>query len=256
MRSFPASICTSLLLLAAGCGGASMPTMGTGVDHGVSDAGQSFADASSPTDAAVSPVGTKTLQGNFVIKSSLDVDALADVGTITGTLTLQPGTGLDDIFLPAIAHVGDLVVTFQPKSLRCPALVTIDKSFFITPNNTATTLATIDFHALKTVGTLSFNYTALTDLHFEALETAGAMSVQSINSLVSITMPALKQAASIDIRHNPALTTLSMDALASIDSYVSVNDNNSLAACRVQQVFAALTANLDNTANNGTTPCN
>ena len=184
------------------------------------------------------------IEGDVILASSLDVEAVAGVCTITGSLTIS-GRDLTTVALLAgLQRVdGDLTVTGTQSLV---ALVGLDDLAELGGD-----LVVVRTSALESLSALSA-LTAVHDLIVSentSLTTVGLSSVASVDgtlvigrttfsnealagnpSLVSLGLPALTAVAStIDIRDNDALSSLAgLEGLTSTQGTLQIADNDTL----------------------------
>lgn len=204
---------------------------------------------------------TEVHNGDYLISSQLDVDALAGIRVVTGTLRIT-APRVSRVSLPDLEVVGvNLFVEDgegQLSELALPRLETVGRSFSISaPGAILAGLPVLDsigaevFIGMRgmTASTVPClrsiaqelviaNTTELSALTFERLQAAQDVRVVNNAQLASFALPALERTRLFDVITNPKLVSLSAPALAQVED-LRIEGDPLLATLRFDQLATA-----------------
>ncbi|HEX7476513.1 MAG TPA: MopE-related protein [Polyangiales bacterium] len=186
--------------------------------------------AGTPVNCGSSP---SVLQGSFNISSSLDIQALAGIQTITGDLGIQ-APGLQNLVgLESLTTIGGNLSVLSNTSLLALVgsglinLTTVGGSIEIEDNPKLTTILFPNLVTADAIN-ISRNAALVTLDHFDNLVAVrGTVTIGSNPALTSITaMPVLRSVGDLSITGNKLLATLSgLGSLAQVANSLYIEQN-------------------------------
>ena len=223
---------TLLAIAAASCGGPSSPATDapSSADATAIDAPPAI-DAMLPdlckhrTAPAGVPEGTyppeSILDNSLVIRSQVDVDALAGIRVITGSLDIA--AKLDSITLPDLEVVEGSLTTSSPTitELRLPKLETVGVAVRLgNAGDTVPPLAVLDLGRLESTG--AYLYVHAGSLDLSCLVSAGSASLIGVTT-DPLLLPRFTTTGTVQLDALQT-TTVSMRALTVTTDVLEVND--------------------------------
>ncbi|MEW5847525.1 MAG: hypothetical protein AB2A00_01880 [Myxococcota bacterium] len=178
------------------------------------------------------------VEGDLLIRSSLEADGHANVTCVTGTLAFTPEDGADPGPLAAsmtqLAVVGaDLAVTNQAASwsINLPALRTVGATLRVEGNPADGALTAPQLRDATSV--VVTGNAALTGMALPQLLSLDELRVETNAALTGMSFPALASLQTLTLTGNPALTSLAgLGGLLVLEA-ASVRNNSALSTCEV-----------------------
>eukprot|EP00043_Microstomoeca_roanoka_P026394 m.11442 g.11442 ORF g.11442 m.11442 type:complete len:389 (+) comp6535_c0_seq1:176-1342(+) len=196
-------------------------------------------DVTSPADfGGASPCvvdGSVTL----VNQAISDLSFLAPVQNITGSLTLANVSGLFNVSLPSLEHVGPMLSINANPDLRVislPALVSTTSQLYTVVSSNPQLLH-ISMPSVAVTGPLLVTLNpALLDINFQALKQVDTLQVNQNQALTSISLPLLRliMASDLQITSNAVLSSILLPSLYFCENNLTVENNPSLQAINIQ----------------------
>ncbi|HTJ42032.1 MAG TPA: hypothetical protein VL463_08030 [Kofleriaceae bacterium] len=136
-----------------------------------------------------------TIAGDYTVKAQSDVDALADVQAITGTLTIDNQSSVTAISLPKLRAVGgdvEIKDNTNAVSLDAPLLAEVGGDFQIV------------------------NQDKIAAISLPALADAGGVRIDGNGVLSKLSLPQLRMARGLEISNSPLTQELDLSSLTSV----------------------------------------
>ena len=212
------SVSLIFVLMLVACGGAGSPRPDgaiVGGDGGVSgsdDAGGGDGGGAGPLDAAPADIPDVTVEGDVVIKDSLDAKQLDGVTILTGILELRPNSGIKTLTFPTLKHTAGVSITGSSAftTLRAPWLAQVD-GYFLAKN--ATSFTTLDLPNIESIANLQLESTGLADLsglaHLTSLPGIVWLDANAFTSLAGLEGALGSTTGEVKITSTPTLTDAS-----------------------------------------------
>ncbi len=233
----------ALLVLSGGCGlfGTASQRVGAGADAPASECPLRTAPPGQPEGMV--PLSA-VHDGDYMIASYLDVEALAGIRVITGSLIVTSPATTSGLALPDLEVIGGnfTVNDFSGEldSITLPALQTTGGGVAITAANAATldlgqldsvgadfdvavAAPTVSASCLRSIGSDLAVAGTTTVVAFPRVASAGYIRLTG-SSLTSLALPVLTAAGGISVMGSNALGTISMPALPSTGDIAITND--------------------------------